>query len=131
MNEQVVQTGRSLRFDVFKGVADSTGRIHKLRNAGFGSQIEGHTNYVVGLNAFLKDRFFLMPEDKNRSDADFVIFTRQPTSNPKRKYSWYKVGEARLLPGENSELLQLQWDVLGVNDIYMTTTPRSLEGAQA
>ena len=131
MTDPVVQNVRAFRFDVFKGVADSTGKIHRLRSAGYASQIEGHTTYAICLNAFLRDRFFLLPEDKKRSDADFVMFTREPSRNPKRKYSWYRVGEARFLPGENSELLQLQWDVFGVADIFMTLTPRPDEGAKA
>ena len=119
---------RTFRFDVFKGVTDSAGKVHKLKSVGNGHLIEGCKTYTIYLKTFLDDVFYLLPEQKKMTKADYIILTREPSQNPSRKYFWNNVGEGNLLTGENAGLLQLTWDMLGASDVYLNLYPRNPEG---
>lgn len=126
--QTVAARAKSFRFDVFKGVTDDSGKIHKLKSVGNGYLIEGCKTYTIYLKTFLNDVFYLLPEQKKLTNADYVILTREPSQNPSRKYFWNNIGDGCLLSGENSGLLQLNWDLFGVPDIYLNLYPRNPEG---
>lgn len=119
---------KAFRFDVFKGAVDANGKVHKLKSVGNGYLVEGCKTYSIYLKTFLDDVFYLLPEQKKMTKADYVILTREPSQNPNRKYFWNNVGEGVLLTGENAGLLQLSWDVLGAQDIYLNLYPRNPDG---
>jgi hypothetical protein len=112
------------RFDIFKGVKGSDGKVSKIKSVGSSYIREGLKTYTVHLKALLKDTFYLLPNTKpTTTDAEFVILTREPAQNSGKKYFWNNVGEGRVLDGVNHGLMQLSWDVLMADDIYMTLHP--------
>lgn len=126
--EPVQEKAKAYRFDVFKGAVDANGKVHKLKSVGNGYLVDGCKTYTIYLKTFLEDVFYLLPEQKKMTKADFVILTREPSQNPARKFFWNNVGEGSVLTGENAGLLQLSWDMLGVSDIYLNLYPRNPNG---
>jgi hypothetical protein len=84
---------------------------------------EGANTYSIHLKSLLKDQFFMLPERTHADRYDFVILTREDSFREGRKYFWNNVGEAKLLEGENRDLLKLTWDLFGADDIYLNTLP--------
>jgi hypothetical protein len=113
------------RFDIFKGIQDERGKIRKLKSVGAAYLKEGFKTYNVHLKTFLKDKFFLLPNSTPENKSDFVILTREPAQQIKRKHFWNNIGEGRILSGENHGLMQLRWDVL-VDDLYMALHPTTV-----
>lgn len=111
------------RFDIFKGVADVKGRIQKVKSVGHALITEGSHTYTIYLKTLLKDQFYMLPERTHMDKYDFVILTREESFKEGRKFFWNNVGEAKLLDGENRDLLKLTWDILGADDIYLNTIP--------
>ena len=111
------------RFDIFKGVKDHTGRIQKMKSVGYALITEGAHTYTIHLKTLLKDQFYMLPERTHPDRYNFVLLTREDSFREGRKYFWNNVGEAKLLEGDNRDLLQLNWDMLGANDIYLNTIP--------
>ena len=128
VEEKVDAKGRLFRFDVFKGAIDSESKVHKEKSVGSAILAEGCKTYSVYLKTFLNDVFYLLPEKTKESGKDFVILTRETSKNLNRKYFWNNVGTGVLLTNENSGLLKLNWDMLGVEDIYLNLYPRNPEG---
>lgn len=116
---------QSYRFDIFKAIVGRDGQVLKVRSVGTASLLPGTRTYHVRLRTLLKDEFFLLPEDKSKSAADFAILTREPSIRPGRKYYWHRVGEGYVEQGLNSGVMKLSWDLFGVSDIYMTLHPYS------
>ena len=115
------------RFDLFKGVKDATGKITKIKSVGSAYIREGLKTYTVHLKTLLKDTFYLLPNTRtDLSGADFVILTREPAQNSGKKYFWNSVGEGKLLDGVNHGTMQLSWDVLMADDLYMTLHPMNV-----
>ena len=111
------------RFDIFKGAKDESGRIQKVKSVGHALINEGAHTYTIHLKSLLKDQFFMLPERTHTDRYDFVILTREDSYQQGRKYFWNNVGEAKLLEGENRDLLKLSWDLFGADDIYLNTIP--------
>ncbi len=111
------------RFDIFKGVQDETGRIQTVKSIGHALINEGAHTYTIHLKTLLKDQFFMLPERTHTDRYDFVILTREDSYQQGRKYFWNNVGEAKLLDGENRDLLKMNWDLFGADDIYLNTLP--------
>lgn len=112
------------RFDVFKGEMDGNGKVQKVKSVGSAYLREGLSTYTVHLKTFLKDSFYLLQNTKSPK-PDFVILTREPSQNPKRKYFWNSVGEGNVLDAENNKIMRLKWDVLS-EALYMTVEPMSV-----
>ncbi len=123
-NVSIESKPKAYRFDVFKGVKDEQGKIHKLKSIGSAHIIDGCKTYTIHIKTFLSDVFYLLPETKRPEEADYVILTREPSQQSGRKYFWNSIGEGKLLTGENSCLVNLIWDVLGVDDIYLNLYPK-------
>ena len=111
------------RFDIFKGVADGKGRIQKVKSVGHALITEGSHTYTIYLKTLLKDQFYMLPERTHLDKYDFVILTREESFKEGRKYFWNNVGNAKLLDGENRDVLKLTWDILAADDIYLNTIP--------
>ncbi len=111
------------RFDIFKGVADANGRIQKIKSVGHALITEGSHTYTIYLKSLLKDQFYMLPERTHLDKYDFVILTREESFREGRKFFWNNVGEAKLLDGENCDLLKLTWDLFSADDIYLNTLP--------
>jgi hypothetical protein len=111
------------RFDIFKGVADDSGRIQKIKSVGHALITEGSHTYTIYLKTLLKDQFYMLPERTHVDKYDFVILTREESIREGRKFFWNNVGEAKLLDGENRDLLKLTWDIFSADDIYLNTIP--------
>lgn len=119
---------KTYRFDVFKGVKDDSGKIHKLKSVGQAHLIDGCKTYTIHIKTLLNDVFFLLPETKRPELADFVILTRELSQQLGRKYFWNSVGDGKLLKGENSCLVNLSWDLFGADDIYLNLYPKDTAG---
>lgn len=114
---------KTYRFDIFKGIEDSTGKVQKIRSVGAAQLMEGARTYTVYLKSLLQDVFYLMPEEKRLTRGDYVILTREPSPVPPRKYFWNNIGEGYVLGGTNAGLMRLDWDLFGALDIYMSLQP--------
>ena len=112
------------RFDVFKGQTDSNGKVHKLKSVGSAYLREGLSTYTLHLKTLLKDSFYLLQNTKSLS-PDFVILTREPSQNPKRKYFWNNVGEGSVMDADNEGIMKLKWDIFS-GDLYMKVEPLSV-----
>jgi hypothetical protein len=119
-----VEKKQSYRFDIFKGEMDASGAIRRVRSVGAAHIIEGVKTYTVHIKTFLNDVFYLLPEEKKLTTADFLIYTREPSVRPGRKYYWNQVGEGRVLDGSNSGFMRLSFDVLGSDSIFMNLHPK-------
>lgn len=128
LNNGNMPVKKSYRFDIFKGVRDESGKVTRLRSVGAAHLTEGTKTYSVYLKTFLKDVFFLLPEEKKLTAGDYVILTREPSKTAGRKYHWNNVGECSILGGSNSGLMKMRWDLLGVDDIYMSLHPICRDG---
>jgi hypothetical protein len=113
------------RFDVFKGKQDETGKVVKVVSVGAAYLREGMKTYTLSLKTFLNDKFYLLPNSKPESSADFVILTRELAQNLTRKYFWNNVGVGRLLDGANKGLMALEWYMLADN-VYMNLHPANV-----
>lgn len=123
-NQDAPGTVTVYRFDLFKGVKDANGKVSKVKSVGSSYIREGLKTYTVHLKTFLKDTFYLLPNTKPTiTKADFVVLTRELAQNSGKKYFWNSVGEGRILDGVNHGLMQLSWDVLMADDIYMALHP--------
>lgn len=109
------------RFDVFKGVADASGKIQKVKSVGVSYLREGMQTYTLHLKSLLGDTYYLLKNSKP-TGSDFVILTRELAKRGNRKYHWNNCGEGTVQEGQNSDLLKLEWDFFG-EDIYMTINP--------
>ncbi len=109
------------RFDVFKGAADATGKIQKVKSVGVAYLREGMQTYTLHLKSFLEDTFYLL-KNSRATGPDFVILTREHAKRGNRKYHWNNCGEGLVQEGSNTDLLKLEWDLFG-EDIYMTVKP--------
>jgi hypothetical protein len=131
VGNQITDKKQSYRFDIFKGEIDSSGQIRRVRSVGAAHTIEGIKTYTVYLKMFLNDVFYLLPEEKKLTSADFLIYTREPSLRPGRKYYWNQIGEGKCMDGANSGFMRLSFDMLGGDSIFMnlhpkeTTAPRS------
>ncbi len=117
---------KAYRFDIFKGVEEN-GKLKKTRSVGFAYLPEGAKTYMVYLRTFLKDQFCLLPEQKGLTDGDYVILTREPSKKPGRKYRWHNVGTCKILTGEMSGYMKMDFDLLCSDGIYMSLHPMSRE----
>jgi hypothetical protein len=124
----VPEKPKSFRFDVFKGAPDQTGKIQKIKSVGSATHADGCKTYTIYLKTFLSDVFYLLPERKKLTPADYILLTREASHNPRRKYFWNNVGEGTILSGQNAGLVKLGWDVLGVDDLYLNLYPRNPTG---
>ena len=115
---------KGYRFDIFKAVEES-GKLRKVRSVGFAYLPEGAKTYTVYLKTFLKDQFCLLPEEKGLTDGDYVILTREPSRNPGRKYRWHNVGTCKILTGEMSGYMKMNFDLLSSDGIFMSLHPMS------
>ena len=109
------------RFDVFKGVADATGKIQKVKSVGVAYLREGMQTYTLHLKSFLEDTFYLL-KNSRPTGPDFVILTRELAKRGNRKYHWNNCGDGTIQEGPNTDLLKLEWDLF-CEDIYMTVNP--------
>jgi hypothetical protein len=121
---EAFQVKQTFRFDIFKGEIDAEGKVRRVRSVGASHIIQGCKTYTVHLKTFLNDVFYLLPEEKKYTSADFLIYTREDSKLPNRKYYWNLVGEGKILDGENSGFMKLSFDVLGGDSIYMNLHPR-------
>lgn len=121
--EKSLRKARTYRFDIFKGVEDSEGKVQKIRSIGSAVLLEGAKTYTVYLKTLLKDVFYLLPEQKRMTCGDYVILTREPSQTTGRKYFWNNVGECYLLRDKNAGLMRLSFDLFGAEDIYMSLHP--------
>ncbi len=115
---------KGYRFDIFKGIEEQ-GKLRKIRSVGFAYLPEGAKTYTVYLKTFLQDQFCLLPEQKGLTDGDYVILTREPSKMPGRKYRWHNVGTCKILSGEMTGYMQMFWDLLCSDGIYMNLHPIS------
>lgn len=122
-NSLVEESRRAFRFDIFKGVIDGQGKIQRVKSVGAAYLVEGSKTYAVYLKTFLNERFYLLPEEK-RHDSDFAILTREASRNLRRKYFWNNVGQGKIMSGENSGFVHLEWDILGCDGIYLNLYPK-------
>ena len=113
------------RFDIFKGVPDSEGKIQKIKSVGSAYLREGLRTYTVHLKTFLQDAFYLLQNTRNEG-PDFVLLSREPSKREGKKYHWNNCGEANVMPGVNMEIMKLEFDLFG-EDIYMTLTPARVQ----
>src|SRR4051794_22104094 len=74
------------RFDIFKGIPDSDGKIVKVKSLGSAYVKSGQQTYSINLKTFLTDQFYLLPNTKPDSKSDYVILTRENAKNIARKY---------------------------------------------
>ncbi len=74
------------------------------------------------MKTFLEDRFYLLPDLKEESAGNYVIFTREIARNIRKKYFWNTVGEGKIMDGANHGLMKLSWDVLA-DGLYMSMYP--------
>lgn len=128
-NQMQGQKTKVHRFDVFKGAINAEGKVEKVASVGHSTLYEGSTTYSLYLRMFLKDQFFLLPEQEAGRPFDFVILTREPSSLPGKKYFWNRVGTAKLLSDQNSGILRLEFDLLEV-ELYLNfhgATTKELE----
>jgi hypothetical protein len=124
LNQVIQNSERTIfRFDIFKGAKDESGKVTKVKSIGHALINEGANTYSIHLKSLLKDQFFMLPERTHADRYDFVILTREDSFREGRKYFWNNVGEAKLLEGENRDLLKLTWDLFGADDIYLNTLP--------
>ena len=121
---------KRFRFDIFRGVKDQDGKIQKLKSVGHALLFEGSSTYNVKVNTLLGVEFFLLPERKETERADYVILTREPFQRGGRRFYWHHVGEASFLKTPNTGLMEMQWDLFGHGDIYMSLYPIEI-GARA
>ena len=117
------QRPRIYRFDIFKGVKDSQGQIHKKRSVGVATHVENQATYRVHLKTFLKDEFFLLPEQTCSDKTEFTILTRMPSCQSGRKYFWHTVGTAKVLSDLNAGLMELKWDLFE-ECLFLNLCPR-------
>jgi hypothetical protein len=113
------------RFDIFKGKVDDEGTVTKIKSVGSAYVREGLKTYTLSLKTFLNEKFYLLANSKpgqGRSNADYVILTREPGQNVGRKYFWNNVGEGTFLTDVNHGLMKLSWDILSC-DIFMNLNP--------
>ncbi len=118
------------RFDVFRGRVTEDGKVEKVASVGHSTLYEGSTTYSLYLRMFLKDQFYLLPEQDVSRPFDFVILTREPSSLPGKKYFWNRVGTAKLLGEQNAGVMKLDFDLLACVDIYLNfhgATAKELE----
>src|ERR1700722_5001845 len=87
---------QSFRFDIFKGETDEEGNVRRVRSVGAAHIVQGCKTYTVHLKTFLSDVFYLLPEEKKYTSADFLIYTREDSKLPNRKYYWNLVGEGKI-----------------------------------
>jgi hypothetical protein len=123
-NQSNSQVKQSFRFDIFKGQLDAEGKVTRIRSVGAAHIIQGCKTYTVHLKTFLNDVFYLLPEEKKYTSADFLIYTREESKLPNRKFYWNLVGEGKYLDGVNSGFMKLSFDVLGSDSIYMNLHPK-------
>lgn len=107
------------RFDVFKGRMNDAGKIEKICSVGHSTLYEGSTTYSVYLRTFLKDQYYLLPEQDVARPFDFVILTREPSNIPGRKYFWHRVGTAKLLSEQNAGIMKLEFDLFNSVELYL------------
>lgn len=107
------------RFDIFKGVVDNLGRVHRVKSVGAAYYVDRTKTYNVYLKTFVRDVFYMWLKKRTNGAMDFVILTKEPARNRKTKYFWNSVGQGTILTGDNGGLVHLSWDLFGANDIYM------------
>lgn len=117
---------KSYRFDIFKGAKDSTGKVHKIKSIGYAYHPENCKTYTIHLKSLLNETFYLLPEQKELKEADFVILTREISRNPNRKYFWNNVGLGRILKDENAGFLELEFDLFP-EGLYMNLHPKEVQ----
>jgi hypothetical protein len=110
---------RVFRFDVFKGVLNDDGKVEKVVSVGHSTLYEGSTTYSLYLKTFLKDQFYLLPEQDANRPFDYVILTREASSLPGKKYFWNRVGTAKLLSDQNAGIMRLEFDLFATVDLYL------------
>lgn len=115
---------KTYRFDIFKGMEDSNGKVQKIRSIGSAHLMEGSKTYSVYLKTLLKDVFYLLPEQKRLTRGDYVILTREPSQMLGRKYFWNNIGECYILTDQNAGLMKLSFDLFGANDLFMNLCPQ-------
>ena len=115
-----------LRFDIFRGVAQSDGAIVKIKSVGVALLREPSSTYTLLLNMFVNDAFYLVPARKSETSAEYVIMTRSHSPNPKKRYIWRAVGEAHLIENERGGAFKLSWDLFPGSDIYMSLHPKPI-----
>lgn len=118
------------RFDVFRGRINDEGKVEKIVSVGHSTLYEGSTTYSLYFKMFLKDQFYLLPEQEAGRPFDFVILTREPSSLPGKKYFWNRVGTAKLLGDQNAGIMKLEFDLHTCVELYLNfhgATTKELE----
>jgi len=113
---------KPLQFDIYKGKEIGNGQISKIMSVGLAILSPGSKTYKVFLNILLKDIFFLKPS-KSGTSCEYVLMTRLQFQNYDNVRAWMRVGKGRLVSTENGGVVQLLWDVLVTQDIYMSLSP--------
>jgi hypothetical protein len=111
------------KFDIFKGVVDSDGKVQKIKSIGKAYLREGLRTYTVHLKTFLEVTFYLLQNTRTPT-PDFVILSREKSKRPERKYHCNNIGEGNALNGVNADLMRLEWDLFG-DDIYLKLEPET------
>lgn len=123
--EQTQVQRKRYRFDVFKGRKLPSGKIEKVRSVGTAVLTEGSRMYTVYLTSFIKDVFYMRPEEKGFTQSDYVLLTKEPSFKPGKEFRWHTVGECKILTDENTGYLELGFDLLAVGDgIFMNLHPK-------
>ena len=125
LSQEAIQETKQtfLKFDIFKGIPNKEGKIVKIRTMGSATIAVGSSTYHLRLRSLLDDAFYLLPETKNKAAADYSILTREPSLSPPRKHFWHRVGEAKVMTGDNHGLMALEWDLFPEANIYMNLYP--------
>ena len=63
-NTKKEETAKAYRFDIFKGVVDAEGKVHKRRSIGVARLVPGSKTYHIELRTLTNDQFYLLLENK-------------------------------------------------------------------
>lgn len=111
----------SYRFDIFKCQVNDDGTLNKERLAGVAHMRSGKYSYKVKLFAFLKDRYYLVP-DRDKS-TNLTIMTRDEVkcSDGSARTYWNPVGSGHVIGALS--VIQLEFDFFRA-PLFMSIFPR-------
>lgn len=120
ITKKEITTEESFRFDIYKGAVAADGRFEKLRIAGHAYLRSGNHAYKVKLFTLTKDRFIVVPDEKN-PDAYKIMTKEEVTIKDKGKRTyWNVVGEASVMP--LAGMMRLKFDLFE-EALFMNTYP--------
>ncbi|MCB9092872.1 MAG: hypothetical protein H6621_00060 [Halobacteriovoraceae bacterium] len=102
-------------YDVFKGHIGRKGKVLKVRSVGRTTFDESSVRGLLFINSLSKGNYYLAAENDPLSVHDFTIFYTESDKFD----SGEPVGVGFLLTDENAGLIRLEWDIFGVNDMYV------------